>query len=96
MITEVKYKNFLDNRGRFAITYDFIESKELSFDDKLSIFKDIFILDSRCEYHSKKMIYIGISKLFDEVKEGEIIPEYNCILSRSKEGEITYKWVKVE
>ena len=96
MITEAKYKTFLNRKGRFAVSYDFIESKEMDFEDKLSIFKDIFILDCRCEYHSQKVIYIGVSKLFDEVMEGQIVPEYTCILSRDNSGEITYKWVKVE
>lgn len=47
MISEAKYKTFLNRKGRFAVSYDFIESKEMGFEDKLSIFKDIFILDCR-------------------------------------------------
>lgn len=85
-----------NRRGRFNVSFDFIEAADISFQDKLDIFKDIFIIDCRPSYVDNKIDYVGISELFDEVQPGYLIPEYVCYLTRDNEGNVSGKWEKLD
>ena len=90
-------KDVYERKGRFIVSFDFIENDNLSFNEKLNVFKDVIILDTRTSYIERKIEYLGISEHFDEVQEGHLIPEYVCILNKDNIGKLTsLEWRRVD
>ena len=69
--------------GKFSICTDFIVN-----DPEMvkKIFSNIIIVRAECNYINKTIDYEGISDLFDEIDQGEMIPEYRIIFNKENDS----------
>ena len=75
--------NFKSRRfGRFYIYFDSIEN-DCEF--VRQIMGEVIVLKTEVLFHMDSMEYVAISKHFDEVEDGIVIPEYKAII-HSEDG----------
>lgn len=46
-------------------------------------------------WENNKWYFYGESDLFDEVKEGEVVPQYDVLFTECEDKSYTYKFLKV-
>lgn len=62
-----------------------------------SLMRHVFVAEARPCYPTDDIIYLCISPMFDELEEGEEVPEYKALLSRDLNNPIEYgKFVRFE
>jgi hypothetical protein len=75
-------KQYTSRWGRFKITGPLFETirhggpDTEAFKSVMALMSQIFIVEARHHPFEDSVEYMGISPLFDEVKEGEVAPEY--------------------
>jgi hypothetical protein len=80
-------------KGYFKITNDLVVGCWVHIS---SIFKDFRPVHIEFRYWENDLWYFyGISDLFDEILEGEEVPEYKIEMTRDSDHVITYKFIKV-
>lgn len=58
-------------------------------------FKDFRPIHIELRYWENDIWYFyGISEFFDEIKEGESVPQYTAIFTKQDDGSLTYKFEK--
>ena len=67
--------------GRFRITFDAIET---GHEYVYQVMGEVIIIRAEALLHNDMVEYIAISKHFDEVGEGVMIPEYKAIMHSEK------------
>jgi len=81
----LKIKISLVRIGSFKV------SEEMFF-TKLKVLEKVFsqlkIVPIKIEHEDGNIIYTAFSKYFDEIKEGNLIPEYSIIIKDGKKVEI--------
>lgn len=68
--------------GKFEISHELIKDENLSGMIKRVMAK-VIILQAESLYYRNAIEYVGISDLFEEVREGHEIPCYNIIISEN-------------
>ena len=67
--------------GKFYITFDAIE---IDHEYVQQVMSEVIILRAEAFLHSEMIEYIAVSKHFDIVGEGFILPEYKAIIHSEK------------
>ena len=74
--------NFKSRRfGSFRIQFDKIENDEKYL---YHLMGEVIIIRAEALLHNSTVEYIAISKHFDELEEGTVIPEYKAIMHSEK------------
>ena len=81
-----------NRRGRIHCLRKFIDSRFIPEAFKQLDFTPTDI--DKSDVHDY-WIYFGFSSLFDELKEGELIPEYRIAVSRNEDEKLIFKATRV-
>ena len=68
--------------GRFSISFDGINTDH---EFVRQVMKEVIIIKAEIFYYMDAIEYTAISKHFDEVEQGSVIPEYKAII-HSEDG----------
>ena len=75
--------NFKNKRiGRFRIFFDTIDADE---EYLYQLMGEVIVIRAEAILHNCQVDYIAVSKHFDELEEGTMIPEYKAII-HSEDG----------
>jgi len=69
------------NYGKFQITFDIINTRP---DKVQEVMGNMIIVNAEPNYVEKAIVYVAISKIFDELEEGRGIPDYNLSFEAGK------------
>ncbi|MBW1853097.1 MAG: hypothetical protein JRJ00_00190 [Deltaproteobacteria bacterium] len=75
--------------GSIEISLDLIENN-LETVSKLFSKMEFVALRAECHIYINSIKYVGISRMFREIKEGEEIPEYRTMITQGEGGRIAY------
>ena len=75
-------KQYVDRMGKFSIDRRTMELLKLSAINK--IFKDLLVVYVEDNLMKDCFVYTAISPYFFEVKTGEMIPHYKCVIENNK------------
>ena len=78
--------------GKFSISSLLLEER---IDEFKAILSGVVITRAECTYHNGRIEYVGICEDFDEISEGEIIPEYTAELKHEDGVVRVSRWVRV-
>jgi hypothetical protein len=79
--------------GHFFIDIDFISGDGISPEDKAKVMDDIFVLDVKTSVVTNTMEFWACSpKHFRELKDGDMIPTYECLISKNEDDSINFSW----
>ncbi len=82
-----------NRKGFLRITNEFYTGQ---YEFVKQIYKDIRPTHIEFKYWEGDIWYIyAVSDLFDETKEGERVPEYECIFTKSDDNTFTHQFKKV-
>lgn len=81
------------NKGIIRITHQLYHN---NYDVISAIFRDFKPLHIECEYWNiGDFKFYGESDSFDEIKEGDVIPEYLIEITTHDDGIYSYKFIKL-
>ncbi len=81
-------------KGLIRITRTFYTLENIGL---LSIIFSRFIpFEIERKWHEESFLLYGESAEFEEVKEGEKIPQYDCLFTRHEDGSHTLEFVKCQ
>ena len=83
----------LNRLGRFSITIDCIENV---IDDMMQLMGQLIVVRAEMLYESEAIYYTAHSALFDEIKQGDAIPEYRIIVHKSNTGVLKFAATRVD
>lgn len=93
----MEIKTTMRNVGRFFVDQSFFDENDLTFQEKLNIFSRILVIECKSNFVNKTLEYYGVSPDFRVLNAGEIIPVYQCILTRNDESSpIEFSWMEVK
>lgn len=103
-IAPVRYKLKTRRLGRIKVSKHFLsdEATQTEILDIQRVFSNLLVLDVQHDIatHVLEYLVMCMDESFDEVKEGEMVPEYNVILTRTEVDEglhhIDFKFIKHE
>lgn len=67
--------------GRFQITFDIINSRP---DKVQEVMGNMIVVNAEPNYVEKSIVYVALSNIFEEVNEGQAIPDYNLSFDGGK------------
>lgn len=79
--------NISHNKGNIVIHRELLNDYIKSFDDENPLFRDFVPVKIDYDFLSDKLKICGYSKHFRAIFEGEVIPDYEVIISRSVKTE---------
>lgn len=84
--------NIRERLGRFVMSFEFLDNENLPFKDKVNIFNGILVLDAKCNFATQTVEYMGTSEDFRLITEGEEVPIYQILVTRSEDDIISYSF----